>query len=423
LIPRDEERYATLLRALAALSGLFSDNTAPYVDSRFVERLFVETSGAVDIGRTDKSFDAVFDDIGIGVKTFLGGQGSSKREKVAEFTTLARLHRYNSLGREELVSTVSHARNFRVMSDANELGLEMEKSFYHCLIRFPGGAIVHEEPYGLIDENNLRPTDAHGNLVSSWGLDGSGIYFTDGVSEYSYSTSKSVLFKKFNFNRGKGFIPLEIRSDPMAFLAEIAPSDRPSSKRADTKIFSHPSRSKKVFDDPQIVDEDFGIKGIDYVVLPLYSSINGESVVPERSGINQWNAAGRQRKFGESYIKIPVVIHQKYPNFLVERDVNFDLKLPLSSKLLSARVCQSGSKALMTNPNHLLGEWIVSVIDPEIPRAHLSEKPKNRNPFTYEDLVRIGKDSVIVRRIEESLSTYYSLEFAPLGSFEDFLTE
>ena len=59
MIVRDEERYATLLRLVGSLSRLFSDNDSPYIDSRFAERLFVQTTGARDLGRMDISFDAV----------------------------------------------------------------------------------------------------------------------------------------------------------------------------------------------------------------------------------------------------------------------------------------------------------------------------------------------------------------------------
>ena len=63
MIKRDEERYETLLRLVGSLSRLFSDNESPYVDSRFVERLFARTTGAKDLGRKDISFDAVKEDV------------------------------------------------------------------------------------------------------------------------------------------------------------------------------------------------------------------------------------------------------------------------------------------------------------------------------------------------------------------------
>ena len=86
----DYEKYVALLQAVASMSRLFSDNTVPYVHSRFVERLFIQATGAKDLSRLDKSFDALIaPDIGVGVKTFLSVSGNSKREKVAEFPRFA----------------------------------------------------------------------------------------------------------------------------------------------------------------------------------------------------------------------------------------------------------------------------------------------------------------------------------------------
>ncbi len=48
----------------------------------------------------------------------------------------------------------------------------------------------------------------------------------------------------------------------------------------------------------------------------------------ERSGLNQWNANGRKRDFGEIYIPIPAELHKKYPNFFPPRDEIFNLQIP-----------------------------------------------------------------------------------------------
>ena len=82
----DRTRYVVLLQAVASMSKLFSDNSVPYVDSRFVERLFVQATGARDLSGSHKSFDALLgQNIGVGIKTFLSGTGLSKREKLPNF--------------------------------------------------------------------------------------------------------------------------------------------------------------------------------------------------------------------------------------------------------------------------------------------------------------------------------------------------
>jgi hypothetical protein len=427
MIVRDVERYSVLLRLVGSLSGLFSDNDSPYIDSRFVERLYVATTGARDLGRKDISFDAALGDVGIGVKTFLAGSGNSKREKVAEFTAFARDGRFVGLSKEDLVHEVVVARNSRVLSDANEIGIDISKSLYHCLIRVPGGAIVHEEPYGTIDENSVSPTTATGMIVNSWDEMGAGIYFTDGRNNYSYSTAKNVLMKQFNFDRKRNFIPIEILSDPLTELAMRLGA-------SESETFSELSlemRSQSVESPERNVvsvglfgsDVEELIPGSDFVYLPLYSVKEGELFVPEKSGINQWNAAGRERKLGEAYVPIPSIIHKLFPDFFPERDEPFELQIPNQPELVSAKVCQDGSKALMTNPNFLLGQWLVGVMRPEIELGRFEEPPVGLSPITYEDLFRIQKDSVRVVKQRVNGVDKFEIEFAPLGAFEEFISE
>lgn len=414
MINRDVERYATLLRLVASLSRLFSDNDAPYVDSRFVERLFVQTTGAEDLGRKDVSFDARVHDIGIGVKTFLGGAGNSKREKIAEFTAYARDGRFNGLSKQELVQEVVRARNDRVISDAKELGIDVQKSIYHCLIRIPGGAIVHEEPYSTILEDALKPTNSAGEIVATWDEMGNGIYFTDGLSNYSYSTAKNVLMKQFIFDRRKGFVPIEILRDPLNGL-ENQIGQRLMSQSIETSEGTLSIANIHDRELGEINHEDLR-PGIDYVVLPLYRLTGDGKEVPNKSGINQWNAAGRKRKFGEAYVPIPRIIHELFPNFFPERDVSFPLKLPNQAHSVAAKVCQDGSKALMTNPNHLLGDWLTGVVFPNIDIKQVETPSGNQKPVTYDDLAKIGKDSVRIVKKLSADQILYEAQFATVDS-------
>lgn len=409
MISRDKERYAELLKAMAAMSGLFSDNDSPYIDSRFVERIYAHTTGGSDIGRADCSFDVSFDSgEGVGIKTFLAGAGDSKLEKVAEFNSLARLGEFKVRDKEELVLRIAAARNRRVLSDSAEFGIDLETSLYHCLVRFPGGGCVHEEPYPIIDLKKLRPTKSNGTKLRSWSELGSGIYFSDGVSQYSFNLSKSVLYKRFSFDRRQEAIDLPIHPNPLELL--LGRGRATDSARPGRVIIDR-------WDDDKV-----GATlspGVDYVVLPLYSARNG--AVPAASGINQWHAGGRPRKFGEAYVSIPSAIHQLCADFFPPRDTPFSLLLPNSKEVRSAKVCQDGGKALMTDPNFLLGEWLISVIDPSIPTSAFNKPVKDRQPFTYGDLKAIGKDSIRVSRSKEKGTMIYRAEFAPLGSYEDFI--
>ena len=50
--------------------------------------------------------------------------------------------------------------------------------------------------------------------------------------------------------------------------------------------------------------------------------------------------------------------YKRFPRFFPPRDTPFDLILP-DGKILNAKVCQDNSKALMTNPNLALGDWLL----------------------------------------------------------------
>jgi hypothetical protein len=148
------------------------------------------------------------------------------------------------------------------------------------------------------------------------------------------------------------------------------------------------------------------IKQREHILLPLYSFRKEKKFVPEKSGLNQWNAAGRPRDADEVYIPIPAWIHSTYPSFFPSRDESFDLVLP-NGETMSAKVCQDNSKALMSNPNSALGSWLL--------RGVLNLKEKEL--LTYDKLQRIGLDSVVIYKIADGK---YDIDFTKLGSYEDF---
>ena len=298
------------------------------------------------------------------------------------------------------------------------------------MIRVPGGAIVHEEPYSIIDADSLRPTDSSGKVLKSWKHMKRGLYFTDGKNQYSFSIAKNVLMKKFEFDRKKNFIPIQIDSDPIKRLERIPVSNN---TKGNTKMgrSSRNQNHESLFDTDDwrlsFESDSVLIAGKDYVVLPLYSLKGGIPIIHERSGVNQWNARGRERKFGEAYVQIPSAIHHCCPDFFPSRDTTFQLLLPNSEKSVPAKVCQSGSKALMTKPNALLGKWLIGSIISHVVQQRLSfdvkmdpESPIH-DPITYEDLLRIGKDCVKVFKHKKGSKYEYAIEFADIGEYEDFI--
>lgn len=145
---------------------------------------------------------------------------------------------------------------------------------------------------------------------------------------------------------------------------------------------------------------------MEFVILPLYSSRKIEKFVPAKSGLNQWNTGGRKRDFGEMYIPVPSLIHKKFPTFFPPRDKNFIIKTPLG-EILNAKICQDNSKALMSNPNKALSNWLL--------RDVLGLK--NGEILSYDRLQILDFDSVIIRKISDD---NYEIDKAKFGDFERF---
>ena len=393
----DVEKYSELTKAVGALSRLYSESNVPLIHPRFVEKLFCELTGARDLARDDTSFDALLGaTIGVGIKTFRSeGFGKSRVEKVAEFTKTAASGFFRNRTKEELALLVAELRNSRIASDAAEYNIEVDKSFYHCLVRLSGGAFVHEEPYSTINIANIVPTNATGTPVAKFSQDSAGhVYFADAANSYMFNTSKNVLYKRFEMSRH--------------FNSQVFPI------RIDLDIFSKITR---VLEGLPVVSSD-KIESSEpvlmSVILPLYSTKGGVKRVPEKSGINQWNAGGRLRKFGEAYIPVPISVHQSNPGFFPGRDIKFSLTLP-NGKEVSAKICQDDGKALMSDPNTDLCEWLYTVIDGTLRVAE--SRYTRKAPYAYEDLVRIGKDSVRITRTSIN-PPRYELSTCDLGAFE-----
>lgn len=396
----DIQKYAELVKYVSNLSALFSDSSNAAIDSRFVEKLFCKLTQSRDISRKDVSFDAVHGiDAGVGIKTFVAGTGTATRtEKIAEFAKDATAGVFQGLSNEERAHKVTELRNARVLSDTAEMGLNPDEGFYHCLVRRPEFAFVHEEPYQLIKSDELIPTNKFGKKIKSFTLDGVGhVYFTDGVNDYTYNVSKNVLMKKFVLTAG---FNSQQMSTPINF--EIWESLLGST------ILQAPFLDTVT--EVEITE--------DFVVLPLYSTQSKDNKsVAAKSGINQWNAGGRDRKFGEAYIPVPRQVHKIAPGFFPERDQNFTILLPSGSQI-PAKICQSGSKALMSSPNTLICNWLFASIDGSITEAE--KRLDQHRPYSYGDLQLIGKDSVRVARTPNGPCTY-EISLAPIGAYEEFV--
>ena len=358
--------YKKILKILGSLTNLFSESRVPYLNYRVTENLFCKSFSASNLSRSDVSADASLNEIGIGIKTFVNGNGKTL-QKVAEFNKDN--IKFRGLKPKGIINKVVDLRNERI--ETTKRIYSLKEMIYHCIVREEGKIKVFECNMDLIKKSKIKLLKVTKNIVS----------FKDSKNEYSFNLTKSTLYKRFITKDTLFEININILKDPFKILEE---------KFKEIKGVCY----GKVSDKP-------------YVILPLYSITGDIKKVHEKSGLNQWNAKGRKRDVNEIYIPIPIWIHHRFPGFFLSRDESFNLFLPDGTKL-DAKVCQDNSKALMSKHNADLGKWLLrKVLD-------LREKEL----LTYKKLQEIGLDSVIIERID---AKNYSINFKSSGTYEDFV--
>lgn len=393
----DVDTYLKKLGSIAKLSSLFSDGSTPFIHSRLAERLYCLETGAVDLSRRDISFDALNNGVqGIGIKTFVTkSKKTSNVEKIAELTSYASKGKLTGISGEALALEVSRVRNLRVESDIAELGIDLSNCFYHCVVRAPDEIFIIEQDFAFIDLGKIRPTDSRGKPVASFSSEGH-VYFEDGEFGYMFNVAKNVLYRRFIPENG--FVSKSITGLESLKIGRLLDGIASLEQGADGAPIEDSSSA------------------LPFVILPLYSP--GKEFVYPKSGINQWNANGRKRKFPEAYISVPKTVHRKFPGFFPPRNKTFSLRLP-NGNIVIAKICQQGDKALMSNPNTALCEWLFPLIDGSFTESERRGLTEGR-PYTYSDLVAIGKNAV---RVTKTFGQEwdYELESAPIGSYEGFI--
>lgn len=373
--------YKKMLSIIGNLTVLFSESDCPYLPYRAHENIFCKYFYADNLARTDCSADARKDKIGIGLKTWMGQDD----QKIAEFGKLRET--FKDLSGIELVSKIAEYRNERIRITKNLHGID--EMIYHIVKRIPGSMQILEHAFDYIDIDNIKVISNKGNINNT--------YFTDGKHSYHFSVSKNTLFMLFNDMILLDSFDVEIMDDPYSYLMQLLDK-------------------KQAFD--SIAEKDFTTKKI---CLRLYSEKNGNKFVPEKSGLNQWNGvrtSNRTKKDGtivhnvkkrdpnELYIPYPAEDRNKTQGFFPDRNTIFELKLP-DGKIMSAKVCQDDGKAIMSNPNNALGEWLLRNVF-ELPVGTV---------VTYEMLERFGIDSVVFTKHD---TLKYSIDFSEIGTYENF---
>ena len=363
--------YLKLLSAVSKLSGLFSDSFIPFINYRVAENIFCRSFNANNLSRSDTAFDANYNSIGIGIKTFTCNTNHST-EKVAEFNSLSRL--LSHFKGKELAIKLGEFRNDRI-NLANRL-YDIDSSLYHIVARKEKELLLYETDYKTIDISNIH--SVKDNRAS--------LQFEDGNNFYSFNYSKSTLFRKFIIPQNAFRLPIEIIEDPYTLLLEL-----------------FENKELKPATDKLVIGQNF-------VILPLYSTRNKDKKeVAKKSGLNQWNAEGRKRDLGEIYIPIPSELHKKYPNFFPKRDQDFNLQIP-TGEIFSAKLCQENSKALMTNPNKALSDWLLRKV----------LQLKEGELATIEKLDKLGFDSVI---ISKTYNDHFKIDIMKTDTYIKFNSE
>ena len=379
---KDNTKYFDMLRLMAQLSKLFSENEVPYLDYRLAENLFCKYFEAENDARSCTAYDARLMHVGIGIKTFVlkGKQGDNSVEKIAEFNKLKKT--LNGLSGMDLAMQIAKYRNERMEFANNQY--DVNETQYHIVGRVEGTLRLFNTPYEFVNLEKLH-IDKDDETSCS---------FHDELNEYTFNKSKSVLLKRFVVPSDHKDIPVEILEDPLSLLEEF---------------FADKNK--------QVIVAKKHVRGEDYVILPLYSFNKKKGYfVPEKSGLNQFNAGGRKRNELEVYIPVPSALRDLFPHFFPSRDVPFTLLLP-DGKKLSAKICQDGGKALMSNPNKELGEWIL--------RKVLKKSPWEL--VTMDDLDRLGFDSVCVENMhckDEVGNKMYKISFSNTNeNFQSFMND
>ncbi len=393
---KGNKEYFDALQVLASLSGLFSNSTTPYLDYRLAENLFCKFFGASNEARSCTAYDARLQDLGIGIKTFILKKEQSI-EKIAEFNKLK--PELDQLSGLKLARKLGEFRNDRIQFADNTYGTT--NRIYHIVGRTDHNLKIFNAAYEKINIDTIKVLRSKDGNLS----------FTDGLNEYTFNRSKSVLLKRFHVPQNDAInISVAMLADPLSSILKtfkntiINPNARGLTMLMTNQI------------SPLALKENLNKKP--YIILPLYSCRKHKGIrfVPEKSGLNQWSARGRKRNENEVYIPIPKKIHDKFPTFFPPRNEHFILKLP-NGESLSVKVCQDNGKALMSTHNADLGEWLLRKV---------LFKPVGEL-VTIDDLNRYGIDSVrIVNELEETSDgrKIYSILFASdiYESYEKFIS-
>lgn len=408
-----QDDYISYIKMYGSLSAMFnqksSETGAPYLDSKFQETVYSRSfhADAVDIGNTPHDMKSIINGesigIGIGIKTWLSSKPSY--QKVMQLKSFK--DEINSVkdNEEALANKLSEIKNKKLMIDYNRLGLNKSGNIYHYITRDSGEITIQETSYPLVDINRVEPIK----------LTKTSFEFKDELKKYKYTFGDNQIWMMFGEERDHTLIDkvkINIMDDPFDFLK---------------KAFQLKHDGKIVIPDLNFKNKQ---KKSDAVYLPLYSYKTGK--VNEKSGLNAWNGASKNKNSGiprpeaEVYIPVPKAFLKKelhwfnpkidftnYEEYKQKTSANsytFMLHLPDGTEY-SAFIGQAGFKAIETDPQNALGKWLLYKVL-NLTKGQL---------VTFEMLRRAGFDSVKIWHKYPNDYKNVWIDFAPIGSFERFM--
>lgn len=368
-----KEAYKHMLSVIGSLSNLFSESESPMLYYRAHENCFCRYFDADNLARHDCSADAVKERVGIGLKTWVGGN----IQKVAEFGKLR--SELDGLNDHDLIVKVAEFRNSRIKTTMKMYGLE--KMIYHVVIRTDNCMNINETSFDMIDIDKIKPLPERDKVNTR--------YFTDGKHTYNYNISKSTLYMVFDNLVLLDTIDVKIINDPFEYIERVFPCKSIFLKDGEQLIRrTNTNNNRKL-------------------ALKLFKETKHGCLVEEKSGLNIWNAAGRKRDPNEIYIPFNKKDREKLQNqgFFPPVDKSFDLELPDKTHI-TAKICQDSGKAIMSNPNKALGKWLLrDVLD--IPEGTV---------VTYGLLQEKGFDTVVFEKIDDE---HYKINFTDSKYYDE----
>lgn len=378
-----QEKYIKRITILGVLSGLFKgldgeNGKKPYLHYRNHEISFIDSFKVQGITRKDSAFDAIAringKSIGVGLKTWIHNSDSST-QKVAEFNKKSgELRKLFEAGEDvDLVHRVAELRNNRI--DDDKRLYETDLDIYHFITRDINCFYIIESPYEKIDINNIKDIYKRGPSIS----------FNDGKNDYIFYMSKSTLFKRFDASKNERIlsVKIDIHDDPFYILENIFNSE-PSSNEKDCSVMPplHDDNTYLV-DEKSTFDTSLDLeipqnlpitpsfdKSDNFIILPLYNddtyNVNEKSAFNASLASSKNKGSNIPRPAYEAYAHIPIYIHYLYPYFFgfnaLDREArnnsNFKLHLP-NGEIIVAKITQDGGKSLQTNPQSILGKWLL----------------------------------------------------------------